>query len=96
MRPPAKLDGAVVRYWAWSQKRPFFIMPLVGGTSEFRGIRIHGLAVCEYLDSGSIYRFSCDELWAVHNDSQCACLSDALEWRSAQFDASSVDWNSVI
>ena len=88
MQPPTKLDGAVVLRWAWSGSEPFFVMPDGG-----EGIPIHGLAVCRYEDSGSIYRFSCSRSWEVENDSPYDTVDRALQAQSGSFDVSSVAWH---
>ncbi len=57
--PPSHIDGARVLWWAWAGDQPF------GVCSD---ISIFGFAICQY-DSGSLYRFSCDQNWQTVNDS---------------------------
>jgi hypothetical protein len=64
MKPPRELDGAEVMLWAWSEPAPLFEMPCSDGSAT---IPIHGLAVCRYAQTGSIYRFSCNAMWEVEN-----------------------------
>ena len=87
MKPPSLLDGAEVRYWAWSESPPFFDMPN-GDT----GIPIHGLAVCQY-PNGAVYRFSCNAAWEVENDSPHDSIAGALGAPSAQYQIDQVVWH---
>ncbi len=87
--PPEIIDGAKVLFWAWSGEAPFFVMPNSDGSS---GINIHGLAICQY-STGEIYRFSCDENWAVQNDNDWDCVEDAMAAPSTQYDVTQVLWH---
>ena len=53
------IDDARVLWWAWAGEQPF---GLCGP------IEIYGFAICRY-DTGSLYRFSCDQNWETINDS---------------------------
>jgi hypothetical protein len=88
VKPPNKLDGATVLYWADAEE-PFFRMPCVDSSAS--SIPIHGLAVARY-DSGSFYRFSCDANWEVQNDSDHGGVDQALHAPSAQYDVGQVAW----
>ncbi len=87
--PPEKIDGAKVLFWASSPVVPFFVMPFSDGSG---GINIHGIAICQY-DTGEVYRFSCDENWAVQNDSDWDCVVDAMTATSTQYDVTKVKWH---
>lgn len=86
--PPRMLDGAGVRFWAWSERTPFFVMP-----DGADGIPIHGLAICQY-ESGKVYRFSCDKDWEVVSDLDFETAEQAMRLRSTQYDTSSIQWQS--
>jgi hypothetical protein len=68
--PPATIDGARVLWWAWAGEEPF----------GFCGdVPVYGFAVCRY-ESGTRYRFSCDENWETVND---AVHQDEAEAKTA-------------
>lgn len=93
-KPPEKIDGALVLFWAWSGRHPFFLMP---GTNGGNSIPIFGLAVCRYLDSGEVYRFSCSENWETENDTDYGsaelAVEEAMRMPSGQYDVSEVAWH---
>ena len=86
-KPPDKLDGANVKFWSYSGDTPFFVMP--NGDS---GIAINGLAICQYSESGEIYRFSCSESWEVENDSSYESIEEAMNSPSGQYKVELVKW----
>ena len=90
MKPPHEIDGAEVVLWAWSAPEPFFRMPC-GEAS----IPIHGLAICRYADSGSVYRFSCNSDWETRNDSPHPSVESATKGESGQYDIASVEWHRL-
>ena len=73
--------------WAWSAPRPFFEMPVTGGTP----IPIHGLVIGR-MQSGEIYRLSCDAEWESMNDSHWSTVEAARLGESLSFDVHAVDW----
>jgi hypothetical protein len=75
IEPPDELDGAKVITWAWSGDKPFGFIPM---TDSDDSIEIFGLAICQYEDSGSVYRFSCDKDWEVQQDGVYESVDDAL------------------
>ena len=90
MEPPPKLDGADVVVWAWSEPKPFFVMPSADGGPA---VPIHGLAICRYPESGAVYRFSCNRAWETENDSPYASVEDAKGTGSGQCDVRSIQWH---
>lgn len=81
------IDGARVLWWAWAGEVPF---GACGGTPIF------GFAICEY-DSGSIYRFSCDENWKTINDSQHTRVDGAKAAMPRNYlaSANTVQWHAA-
>jgi hypothetical protein len=86
-RPPPELDGTKVVFWSWAGESPFFIMPDGGA-----GIAIYGLAICQYAQCGSVYRFSCDSSWEVVNDSPYESVAYAMSSPSSQYQIELVKW----
>ena len=87
--PPETLDNAKVFYWAYSGKKPFFIMSYSDGSG---GIPIHGLAICQYKADSIIYRFSCDCDWEVQGDTDYDTIDEAMTAPSGQYDIMKVEW----
>jgi hypothetical protein len=89
VKPPSQIDGADVMLWAWSEPGPFFEMPTSDGGPT---VPIHGLAICQYVESGAVYRFSCNSVWETENDSPHDSVEGAANAESAQYDVRSVQW----
>jgi len=62
--PPARIDGALVLEWAWSDV-PFGEVRFTDGTLA---AVIHGLSLCRYGNDSNIYRFSCKSAWETAQD----------------------------
>ena len=92
MRPPPQIDGADVVLWAWSEPAPFFVMPYSDGSP---GIPIHGLAICRYPKTGTIYKFSYNSEWETQNDSAWDTVESATSGESGQYDVRSVQWQAL-
>ncbi len=88
-KPPEKIDGANVLLWAWSQE-PFFCISSTDGSLS---IPIFGLAVCRYVESGEVYRFSCNAKWETENDFDYGTGPDAVE---VAMTAVSIQYNSRV
>jgi hypothetical protein len=69
-----------------------FMMPCTDGVAS---VAIHGLAICRYADSGSVYRFSCNSAWETENDSPHPSVESATKGESAQYDIASVEWHRL-
>lgn len=89
VEPPDELDGAKVIKWAWSGDRPFGVIPIADSDDL---IEIFGLAICQYDDSDSIYRFSCDKDWEVQQDGVYESIDDALRQLPDQYKLVIADW----
>lgn len=79
--PPDELDGARVIAWMWSGEKPFGIIPVVDNDNpqvKFPDIEIYGIAVCQYENSNSFYRFYCDHDWEVQNDDPVNHFEDTM------------------
>ena len=87
--PPATIDDADVLEWAWSNT-PF---GTVASTDEAVSIAIHGLALCRYPNSATIYRFSCDEHWESVQDADYASLEEARETLPKQYQNAPIIWH---
>ncbi len=88
VNPPDELDKAKVIKWAWSGKEPFGYIDAGDGSK----IEIHGLAICQYEDSHSVYRFSCDENWEVQQDSLHDSIEDAVRQLPDQYQMVTANW----
>ena len=85
IEPPNELDGAKVIMWAWSGQKPFGLIPMVNSDSDPDSIEIFGLAICQYTDSDSIYRFSCDKNWEVQQDAVYDSIDETLRYLPDQY-----------
>lgn len=91
MRPPHEIDGAKVLEWAWSDT-PFGYLRSEDGVIS---IAIHGLAICQYAGSSSVYRFSCDGAWKCEQDAPHASVEEAKQWLPEQYrEAECVVWRA--
>mmetsp|Transcript_6947 Transcript_6947/g.10349 ORF Transcript_6947/g.10349 Transcript_6947/m.10349 type:complete len:95 (-) Transcript_6947:480-764(-) len=90
MRPPEEIDGAKVLEWAWSGIRPF------GKIRDTRGeadeTEIFGLAICQYDNSATIYRFSCDSNWQTQQDADYGSVEEAKDLLPEQYQKVEVRW----
>lgn len=81
LEAPEALDGAIVIKWMWSGEEPFGYMPVVDSDnpdSDYPDIEIYGLAICQYENSPTFYRFSCDKNWEVQNDASYNSIEAAM------------------
>lgn len=83
VEPPSHLDGAKVLKWAWSGTMPFGEVCSTDGAMP--PIAIYGLAICQYEDTHSIYRFSCDKNWAVVQDADYESIENAITQLPQQY-----------
>jgi hypothetical protein len=89
VEPPDDLDGAVVLFWAYSPRVPFFIMEFSDGTPYKP---IHGFAICRYKDDSKYYKFSCDREWIVENDIDADSINEAKQIAISQT-KERINWN---
>lgn len=91
MKPPSHIDGALVLEWAWSET-PFGQVPVEdGGVAA----TIHGLALCQYPDSQTIYRFSCNANWEPEQDMDYLSVAEAKALLPEQYQHSPVHWQKT-
>lgn len=90
---PREIDGAKVLAWARSGLSPFGVVYGVGGELD---TQIYGLAICQYKDSETVYRFSCDADWATVQDAIYNSITDAKNRIPDQYRKFEVQWNDVI
>lgn len=88
--PPNELDGARVVKWAWSGNKPF---GLISSGSDDQ-IEIYGLAICQYDDTGNVYRFSCDSDWEVQQDGSYESIDEALRQLPDQYKLVAARWRT--
>lgn len=89
IEPPNYLDGAKVIKWSWSGLYPFGFVYSTDNTSREE---IYGFAICQYENSGSIYRFSCNKNWEVIQDSDYESFSDAVNQLPEQYKNVEPNW----
>ncbi|MEM8530815.1 MAG: hypothetical protein AAGF95_08225 [Chloroflexota bacterium] len=87
--PPATIDGADVLEWAWSDI-PFGTVASIDATDS---TTIHGLALCRYPNSSTIYRFSCDEHWESVQDADYDSVAAAREALPKQYHNAPIVWH---
>ena len=92
MKPPSQIDGADVLEWAWSDV-PFGTVGIQGDPAP--GTPIHGLAICKYAKSETIYRFSCDANWETEQDADHDSIEQAKEWLPQQYRNAPIVWRSL-
>ena len=85
IEPPDFIDGARVIKWAWSGQHPF------GYVSHEE---VYGLAICQYEDNGSVYRFSCDKSWNTVQDSPQDTVEEAINELPDQCKNVKADWKT--
>lgn len=88
--PPDELDGAIVIKWAWSGTKPFGLIRYQDDL--YKPIEIYGLAICQYENSDSVYRFSCDKNWKVQNDSPHNSVEEAQHSLTDQYKLVKAEW----
>jgi hypothetical protein len=91
MKPPAYIDGAKVIKWAWSGPKPFGYVGMIDSPGRED---IYGLAICQYENSDSFYRFSCDKYWETVQDASNATDEDAIRFLPLQYANIKADWQS--
>lgn len=88
IKPPEKIDGAKVLYWAWSGDIPF---GWVGTESD--SVPIYGLVIAQYEGGSVIYRFSCNQSWETEQDADYASIEDALKNLPEQYKRAAAKWH---
>jgi hypothetical protein len=91
VEPPDELDGAKVTKWAWSGDKPFGIIAMADSDDS---MEIFGLAICQYDDSDSVYRFSCDKDWEVLQDGVYESVDDAQRQLPDQYKLVTAEWRT--
>ena len=87
--PPEKLDGAEVIEWSWSGLKPF---GFVGDESGTIADWVFGIAICRYSNSPVVYRFSCNEMWEVIQDSDYVSVEEAKNCLPEQYKMTEAEW----
>jgi hypothetical protein len=89
MKPPPRIiDNAEVLEYAWSDI-PFGVLK----DGEGKAVdSIHGLAICRYLGSDVVYRFSCDKNWETSQDADYSSLEQAKAELPEQYKTAPIDW----
>lgn len=90
MKPPKKIDGANVLEWAWSGDIPFGVIHYSEG--NLPPIEIFGLAICQYVKSNDIYRFSCNKNWETEQDGVYSSVEAAKEHLPSQYKNVPANW----
>ncbi len=88
-KPPETIDNAEVLYWAWSGDVPFGVVNYTDGSIA---AEIFGLAICQYKESSTIYRFSCDKEWETEHDSDYRSIEEAMDQLPEQYQKVAVKW----
>jgi hypothetical protein len=91
IEPPDYLDGATVVQWAWAGQYPF---GYVNHNENNLREEVFGLAICEYEDSKSIYRFCCDKNWEVIQDSPYNSIEEAVIQLPNQYKNVKIVWQT--
>lgn len=91
MKPAAYIDGAKVIKWAWSGTKPFGYVGVIDSPGREE---IYGLAICQYENSDSFYRFSCDKNWEIVQDAPYNTVEDAIRLLPDQYKNVEADWQS--
>lgn len=92
MQPPSYIDGAKVIKWAWSGLQPF---GFVGAEDDSAREEIYGLAICQYENSKSFYRFSCDKNWETCQDAPYNTIEEAIKFLPDQYKKVEAVWYSA-
>lgn len=87
--PPLQIDGAKVLEWAWSGSEPFGVVRYTSGDIA---AEIFGLAICQYPNSDTIYRFCCDSNWESEQDSDYSSVQEAKSELPEQYTNQPVKW----
>ncbi|MCE2029461.1 hypothetical protein [Sessilibacter corallicola] len=88
-KPPKEIDDAKVLEWAWSGRKPFGELLYESGELA---AEIFGLAICQYDDSETIYRFSCDANWTTEQDAQYQSVAEAKQNLPVQYRNIEAHW----
>ncbi len=88
-KPPEIIDNAKVLFWAWSGEKPFGIVHYEDGSIA---AEIYGLAICQYNDSDTVYRFSCNKKWETEQDGEYRSVKEAQEKLPDQYRNVPVQW----
>ena len=89
MKPPNEIDDAKVLYWAWSGAAPFGSVKFTDGEIA---AEIYGLALCSYVRSDEVYRFSCDANWETRQDDVYGSVQEAIEKLPLQYRQVTAHW----
>jgi hypothetical protein len=89
--PPDYIDGAKVLKWAWSGAQPFGFVSNMDGTERED---VYGLAICQYEQSGSLYRFSCGKSWDTIQDSLYDTVELAISGLPQQYKNIEAVWHT--
>ena len=89
--PPDYLDGAKVIKWAWAEQQPF---GYVGNNNDQARKEIFGLAICQYEENDSVYRFSCDINWDTIQDASYDTADNAIEQLPDQYKNVAANWKT--
>lgn len=81
--PPDYIDGAKVLQWAWSGHYPFGLVNLH---------EVYGLAICQYENSTTFYRFSCNKNWETLQDCPYDSIKEAVEQLPEQYCRVIANW----
>ncbi len=88
-KPEPIIDGAKVLYWAWSGVKPF---GWLGATDDPKAIPIFGLAIAQYDNDSTIYRFSCNENWETEQDGTYETPEEAMRLLPEQYQEVQANW----
>ena len=91
MKPPIKIDNAIVLEWAWAGVKPF---GLLSSSDNEITIEIFGFAICKYENSNIIYRFSCDKSWECKQDNDNESIEEAKQL-PRNYNIKNIKWNIV-
>ncbi len=87
---PNKIDGANVLEWAYSGDLPFGVIKYEDGEIAET---IFGLVICQYDNSKTVYRFSCDKNWETKQDSDYSSIKELKNNIPIQYQNVPIIWN---
>ena len=93
MKPPRKIDGADILEWAWSGEKSFGVVKDCDGNVQ---AEIFGLAICKYMSSPTIYRFSCNKSWETVQDFDYISMEEAKLRIPLQYKNLPINWNKPL
>lgn len=93
MKPPKKIDHAIVLEYAWSDI-PFGAIKY--SDSDKIAAEIHGFLICKYDNSDRYYRFSCNKNWEVENDAAYDSIEQAKNSiNENQYNLENLHWRKI-